>query len=173
MLITHIFSFFYNVFPSFQRLLPYIIFSMTVFGENLRCCYSLGVVGVVVQKLWHFVLILLLLKIYLKIWIYVHYPKSNPYYQGRQFKLHFFPELCPLYNLDLSSIKHPKAEHWHPHAVFLFTWKSSFIFEILKFVVKLWFNSTKRQNFWIHQIKAFADDKLNIAKMMFSVFDRL
>ena len=41
----------------------------------------------------------------------VHYPKSNPYYQGRQFQTHFFPELWPCFNSDfLSSIKHPAAE---------------------------------------------------------------
>ena len=34
----------------------------------------------------------------------------------------FFSELCPLFDLDiLSSIKHPTAERWHPHAVLLLT----------------------------------------------------
>ena len=42
------------------------IFSLAVFAENQRYCYSLGVVVVVfvVQKLWHFVISLLLLKIF-------------------------------------------------------------------------------------------------------------
>ena len=28
----------------------------------------------------------------LKLGVGVHYPKSNPYYRGRQFKMHFLPE---------------------------------------------------------------------------------
>ena len=72
-----------------------LIFSLAVFGKKtLRYCYSLGVVVgvVVVQELCHFVIYLLLHKIimYLKLGIFVHYPKSNPCYQGRQFKMHFF-----------------------------------------------------------------------------------
>ena len=60
--------------------------------------------------------------IYLNLGVFVHYPKSNPYYQGRQFRMIFFSELCPLFDLDiLSSIKHPTAERWHPHAVLLLT----------------------------------------------------
>ena len=32
-----------------------------------------------------------------------------------------FSELCPFFDLDfISSIKHPTAERWHPHAVLLF-----------------------------------------------------
>ena len=58
----------------------------------------------------------------LKHGVSVHYTKSNPYLQGRQFKMHFFPELCPFFDLTiLSSIKHPTAECWHPHAVLLLT----------------------------------------------------
>ena len=30
--------------------------------------------------------------IYLKLGVCVHYPKSNPYYQGSRFKMHFFSE---------------------------------------------------------------------------------
>ena len=32
--------------------------------------------------------------------VYVYYPKCNPYYQGRQFKMHFFvcSELCSLFS---------------------------------------------------------------------------
>ena len=33
--------------------------------------------------------------IYLKHGICVHYPKSNTYYQGRQFKIHFFKNYAP------------------------------------------------------------------------------
>ena len=51
----------------------------------------------------------------------VHYPKSNPYSQDRPFKMPFFSELCPFFDFDiLSSIKHPTAERWPPHAVLLF-----------------------------------------------------
>ena len=54
---------------------------------------------------------------YLKLGICVHCPKSNPYYQGRQFKMHFLRIMA----LDfLSHIKHPTAKHWHLHAVLLF-----------------------------------------------------
>ena len=37
--------------------------------------------------------------IYLKLGICVHCPKSNSYYQGRQFKMHF-SELCPCFGLE-------------------------------------------------------------------------
>ena len=33
--------------------------------------------------------------VYVKLGICVHYPKSNPYDQGRQFKLHFFQNYAP------------------------------------------------------------------------------
>ena len=56
-------------------------------------------------------------EIYLKLRPCVHYSKSNPYYQGRQFKMHFY-ELCPFFTLDFSSsIKHHTAQQWHPHVV--------------------------------------------------------
>ena len=60
--------------------------------------------------------------VYLKLGACVLYPNSNPYYQGRQFKMHFlFSESYPFFDLDfLSSIKPPTAERWHPHAVLLF-----------------------------------------------------
>ena len=59
--------------------------------------------------------------IYLKLGVCVQYSRSNPYYQGRQFKS-IFLELCPFFSyLDiLSSIKHPTAERWNLHAVLLF-----------------------------------------------------
>ena len=47
--------------------------------------------------------------IYLKLRVCVHFPKSNPYYQGRQFKMLFFYflELYPFINLKISSsMKH-------------------------------------------------------------------
>ena len=155
------------------------IFSSAVFGENLRYCYSLGIVGggsrSVMQKCWQYLISLLLLKIFtwnseyvftfqravhtikgdnlkcifffrimplfrlkhfwhfaislnisnitedidLKLGLYVYYPKRNPYNQGRQFKMHFF-RIMPLFLFDfLSSIKHPTAQRWHPHAVLL------------------------------------------------------
>ena len=41
--------------------------------------------------------------IYLKLGVCVHYPKGNPYYQGRQLKKNFFfnSELCPVFDLRL------------------------------------------------------------------------
>ena len=42
----------------------------------------------------------------------------------------FFLELCPYFDLDfLSSIKHPAAERWHPHAVRLFVLMVSCLIE--------------------------------------------
>ena len=34
----------------------------------------------------------------------VYYPKSNQYYLGRKFEMHFFLELCPLFDLDFFDI---------------------------------------------------------------------
>ena len=60
--------------------------------------------------------------VYLKFGVCVHNPKSSPYYQGRQFEMHFFfSELYPFFDIDFfSSIKHTTAEHLHPHAMLLF-----------------------------------------------------
>ena len=61
--------------------------------------------------------------IYLDPGVCVHYPKSNPYYQGRQFKMHFFfffQNYASFFDFDfLSSIKQttppppPPAECLH------------------------------------------------------------
>ena len=69
-------------------------FSLAVFGENLRYCYSLCIVGV--QKLWHFVISVIIEDIYLKLGVCVHYQKNNPCYQGRQFKMIFIFRIMPL-----------------------------------------------------------------------------
>ena len=39
--------------------------------------------------------------IYSKLKIRVHYPSSNPYYQGREFKMHFLFGIMPLFRLRL------------------------------------------------------------------------
>ena len=41
--------------------------------------------------------------IYLKLGVYLHYPKSNKCCEGRQFKknIFFFSELCPFFDLDI------------------------------------------------------------------------
>ena len=65
------------------------IFSSGVFRENPRYCYSLGII-VVVQKLAFCKISVITEDIYLKLGLCVHYQRSNPYYQGRQFKMHFF-----------------------------------------------------------------------------------
>ena len=86
------------------------IFSSAVFGENPRYCYSLGVcvvVVVIVQKTDICNISVITEGIYLKRGLYVHYPKSNPYYQGRQFKMLFFFRIMPPLDFDfLSLIKH-------------------------------------------------------------------
>ena len=74
------------------------LFSSAVFGENPRYYYSLGVVVVVVtgvivphaETLAFCDTSLITEDIYLKFGVCVHYPKSNPYYQEKQFKIHFF-----------------------------------------------------------------------------------
>ena len=101
------------------------IFSSAVFGENLRYCYSLGIIVVHCRrrraKTVAFCNISVFSEdIYLKLRICVHYPKSNPYYQGRQFNF-FLQNYAPFstYNL-LSTIKHPTDEPWHLNAALLF-----------------------------------------------------
>ena len=50
----------------------------------------------------------------LKLGVYVHCQKSNPYYQGRQFR--FLSELCPLFSLRIFILyRHPTYERWHPN----------------------------------------------------------
>ena len=98
------------------------IFSSGVFRENMwRCCHlhcakTLAVcnISVITED------------IYLKLGLCVHYPKSNLFFQTRQFKtlfffFFFFSELCPFFYLDffLSFIKHPTAYRWHLHVVLL------------------------------------------------------
>ena len=39
--------------------------------------------------------------IYLDLGICIHYPKSNPYYQRRQFKMIFFFRIMPLFRLKI------------------------------------------------------------------------
>ena len=72
-----------------------------VFNENLRYCYSLGVV-VVMEGLWRFVMSLLLLKIYL-----LETPKSNPYYQGNTIQNTFFFTIMALFRLSHFIFYHP------------------------------------------------------------------
>ena len=71
--------------------------------------------------------------IYFKLRTCVHYPKSNPYYQGRQFRINFFFKNYAHFRIELFiSNKHPKAERWHPHAVLVLknylTWALIFIY---------------------------------------------
>ena len=68
----------------------------------------------------------------MKLGVCVHYPNSNSYCQRRQFKMHDFLELCPFFDLDfLSTIKHPRAEHWHPHALLFLTMYSLWLEDYL------------------------------------------
>ena len=76
----------------------YFLISEAVFGEKLGYFYSLGVVVVMVQKLKKLCNISVITEdIYMKLGVPVHYPKSIPYYQGREFKLFLFSELCPFF----------------------------------------------------------------------------
>ena len=99
-----------------EKMLVTNIFGSVVFGENPRYCYSVGVVIVAVQKLTFCNISVITEDIYLKLGVCVHCPKSNPYYQGRQFKMDFFFffRIMPLFHLGLlSSINHPTAKGWH------------------------------------------------------------
>ena len=61
--------------------------------------------------------------IYLKVGVCLPYPKSNPLYQWKQFKMHFlfnFRIMPPFYLNFLFSISHPTAKHWNLHAVLMF-----------------------------------------------------
>ena len=101
------------------------IFSSAVFGENLRYCYSLGVVILVavvvgVQKLWHFVIYLFLLKIFNRNSEYVFTIQRETHtFKGKNSRC-IFSELCPFLVLDLlSSVKNSTSESWYTHAVLL------------------------------------------------------
>ena len=76
----------------FRGHLVFLIFSFSFFGQNQRYCYSLVGIGVIImQKTLTFSNVSVITEdIYLKLAICVHYAKSNLYYQGRQFKIHFF-----------------------------------------------------------------------------------
>ena len=86
--------------------------------------YCLGVfVNVFVQKLTFCNITVIIEDIYLKLGVCVHYQTGNLYYQGRQFKMHFFPQLCPFLDYDfLSSIKHSTAERGHLHVMLFFNY---------------------------------------------------
>ena len=84
-----------NVCPCYR-----IFFSLAISGENLRYCYSLGlVVVVVVQKMTFCNISVITEDMYLKLRVYFHYPKSNPYFEVRQFKTHiFFFRIIPFFS---------------------------------------------------------------------------
>ena len=89
------------------------IFWSAVFGENARYCYSLCVVivgGVVVcgsvvggcvvggmQKLTFCDISIISEDICLKLGDCIYYPKSNPYYQGKQFIMLFLFRIMPFF----------------------------------------------------------------------------
>ena len=106
------------------------ICNSAVFGENPRYCYSLGVVVVVVvvQKLSHFVLSLLL-----KIFTYLlesrnmcSLSKEQSILSWETIQVHYFQNYATFSTDFLFSIKHPIAEHWHPHAVLLSPFQTLF-----------------------------------------------
>ena len=109
-----------------EKILVTNIFSSAVFGENLRYCYIFRIA--VVQKLTFSSISVITEDIYLK-FLCVHHPNRNPYYQGRQFKMHFFffffSELCPFFDLQ-------KLWHFALSLLLLkvFTWNSDYVFTI-------------------------------------------
>ena len=68
-------------------------FVFAVFRQNLRFCYS----WCRVKTLTFCNISVISEDIYLKLKLCVHYPKSNPYYQGKQFI--FFLRTMPLFPL--------------------------------------------------------------------------
>ena len=118
MLITNIFSFSPNVFKRFifqggWRLWLFCkefstTFQLGSFWKKPRSiaialASSLSDIVFVVQKLLHFVISPLLLKIFTwnSKYYYFHYLENNPNYQGRQSKIHFFSRNMPVLRLRL------------------------------------------------------------------------
>ena len=87
--------------------------SLAVFGENPRYCYSLGIFGggiVVMRKLWHFVISLLLLKIFTYNLEYVFtIQRAIHTIKGDNSKCIFFFRIMPLTFYPLSSTPQPSA----------------------------------------------------------------
>ena len=85
------------------------IFSSAVFGENGRYIYCLGGVSVG-QKFWHFLISLLLLKVFTWNSEYVFTIQIAIHTFKRDNSEYIFLELCPFFDFDfLSSIKHPNS----------------------------------------------------------------
>ena len=78
-----------------QLYLP-LYFWLCCFGENPRYCYSHCIVFGVVQKLTFCNISLITEDTCSKVRVCVRYPQSNPYYQGRQFIMHFFQNYASL-----------------------------------------------------------------------------
>ena len=74
-------------------------FSLSVFGENLRYYYGLSFGSV--QNFLTFCNISVSTKDIYLLRVCVPYPKSNPCYRGRQFKMLFFFRIMPLFQLRL------------------------------------------------------------------------
>ena len=103
----------------FSMLALNTIFSSAVFVENTRYWSTLGVIAWC--KKLHFVISLLLLKIFTGNSKYVFtIQRAIHTIKGDNFFFFFFKS-CPFFDLDfLSSIKHSTDKHWHPHAVLFF-----------------------------------------------------
>ena len=95
-----------NVFISFTFSEIESFFSARLFSEKtqgfaIAFVWLVSRVGVIVMQKQTFCNISVITDdIYLKLGVCVHYPKSNPYYQERQFKMlfFFFSLLCPFFN---------------------------------------------------------------------------
>ena len=87
----------------------------TIKGDNSKCIYFSELCPFFdLEKLWHFVISLLLLKILTWKSDYAFTIKTAIHTIKRvQFLMHFFFfRIMPFFNF-LSSIKHPTAKHWH------------------------------------------------------------
>ena len=97
------------------------MFSEKTWGIAIALALLLSSSLSVCKNFWHFVISLLLLKIFTRSFVYVFTIKRAILTIKWQFKLHFFFQNdAPFSTWDfLSSIKHPTAKLWHPHAVLL------------------------------------------------------
>ena len=77
------------------------LFSEKTQGTAIALASSLSSSAVAAKTLTFCNISVIVENIFLKREVYVHYPKSNPYDQARQFKMHFFSELCPLFRFIL------------------------------------------------------------------------
>ena len=101
----------FSSFPIIFSTISITIFTLAVFREYPRYCYSLGVVVVViVQKILHFIISLITNDIYLKLWICVNYSRAIHIIKGDNSKCISLPNYAPFsMSYHLSSTIQPNV----------------------------------------------------------------